>query len=211
MISLGWLGQLRVMLSLTNLVLTDPRLLLVCVYVCCDTTPLGRDVVVVPPPPPRAQVSQLFRVNSNKGQGQPSKIERDYVNPMRVLLLSFPPDVSDQMRDAQFRFERAMADIGKATAGYRKDLPVEVDSKSISDARRGWDEGRAALNDFFALVNAEVGLGDELRQIPPPGPDQFKQYGRSARRFSELQKRTKLCQNRGGPALSQAWGEWRSN
>jgi hypothetical protein len=148
-------------------------------------------------------------VNNNKGQGQPSKIERDYVNPMRVLLLSFPPDVSDEMRDAQFRFEKAMNNIGKATSGYRKDLPVEIDPKSIVDAQKGWDEGRSALNDFFALVNSSVGL-QELKQIPPPGANQFKEYGRSARRFSELQKKTKLCQNRGGPALSQAWGKWRS-
>jgi hypothetical protein len=125
---------------------------------------------------------------------------------MRVLLLSFPPDVSDEMREAQFRFERAMNSISKATAGYRKDLPVEIDSKSITEAQRGWDEGRSALNDFFALINSEVGL-QELRTIPPPGPNQFKEYGRSARRFNELQKKTKLCQNRGGPALSQAWGK----
>merc|ERR1719253_2077520 len=62
------------------------------------------------------EVGQLFQVNNNKGQGQPSKIERDFVNPMRVLLLSFPPDVSEDMRDAQFRFERAVNKISKATA-----------------------------------------------------------------------------------------------
>jgi hypothetical protein len=146
-------------------------------------------------------------VNNNKGQGQPSKIERDYVNPMRVLLLSFPPDISEEMRDAQFRFERAMGNISKAVAGYRKDLPVEIDPKSIVAAQQGWDEGRSALNDFFALINSEVGM-QEMKVIPPPGPNQFKQYGRSARRFNDLQKKTKLCQNRGGPALSQAWGKF---
>jgi hypothetical protein len=140
-------------------------------------------------------VSQLFRVNNNKGQGQPSRIERDYNNPMKVLLLSFPPDVSDEMRNAQFRFEKAMNTISKATAGYKKDLPVEIDSKTILQAKQGWEEGRVALNDFFALVNAEVGLS-ELKPIPSPGPNQVKEYGRSARRFNELQKKTKLCQNR---------------
>jgi hypothetical protein len=152
-------------------------------------------------------VGQLFRVNNNKGQGQPSKIERDYTNPMRVLLLSFPPDVSDEMRDAQFKFEKAMNSISKATAGYRKDLPVEIDSKSIVQAKQGWEDGRLALNEFFGLLNTAVGLS-EMKPIPSSGPNQYKEYGRSARRFNELQKKTKLCQNRGGPALSQAWGKF---
>jgi len=151
-------------------------------------------------------VGQLFQVNNNKGQGQPSKIERDFVNPMRILLLSFPPEFSDDMRDAQFRFERAANKISKATKGYRRDLPVEVDKSSVVDAKAGWDDGRIALNEFFVLLNTAVGL-DELTPIPPPGPDQNKAYGRSARRYNDLQKKIKLCQNRGGPALSQAWGQ----
>ena len=132
--------------------------------------------------------------------------ERDFVNPMRVLLLSFPPDVSEDMRDAQFKFERAANKISKATAGYRRDLPVDIPASSITNAKAGWDEGRIALNEFFVLLNKAVGL-DELTPIPPAGPNQQKEYGRSARRYNELQKKVKLCQNRGGPALSQAWGQ----
>eukprot|EP00533_Pseudo-nitzschia_delicatissima_P014569 CAMPEP_0197269332 /NCGR_PEP_ID=MMETSP1432-20130617/4946_1 /TAXON_ID=44447 /ORGANISM="Pseudo-nitzschia delicatissima, Strain UNC1205" /LENGTH=288 /DNA_ID=CAMNT_0042734465 /DNA_START=40 /DNA_END=906 /DNA_ORIENTATION=+ len=152
------------------------------------------------------EIGQLFQVNNNRGQGQPSKIERDFVNPMRVLLLSFPPDVSEDMRDAQFKFERAANKISKATAGYRRDLPVDIPASSITNAKAGWDEGRIALNEFFVLLNKAVGL-DELTPIPPAGPNQQKEYGRSARRYNELQKKVKLCQNRGGPALSQAWGQ----
>lgn len=152
------------------------------------------------------EIGQLFRVNNNKGQGQPSKIERDYVNPMRILLLSMPPDVSDDMRDAQFRFEKAMNNISKVTSGYRKDLPVEIPAGSVVAASKGWEDGRVALNDFFALLNTATGL-PELKAIPPSGPKQREQYGRSARKFNELIKKTKLCQNRGGPALSQAWGQ----
>jgi len=152
------------------------------------------------------EVGQLFRVNNNRGQGQPSKIERDFINPMRILLLSFPPDVSDDMRDAQFRFEKAANTISKATAGYRRDLPVEIDPSTIVRAKAGWEDGRVALNEFFILLNTAVGL-DELKAIPPSGPNQFKEYGRSSKRYNELQKKIKLCQNRGGPALSQAWGQ----
>jgi hypothetical protein len=150
-------------------------------------------------------VSQLFRVNNNKGQGQPSRMERDYVNPMRVLLLSMPPDEIDDMRDAQFKFERAMASISKATAGYSKDLPVEIPKSAVVAAEQGWEDGRVALNEFFALLNNVTGL-KEMKAIPAAGPNQRDEYGRSKKRYSELVKKTKLCQNRGGPALSQAWG-----
>jgi hypothetical protein len=125
---------------------------------------------------------------------------------MRILLLSFPPEFSDDMRDAQFRFEKAANKISKATAGYRRDLPVEVDASSVKNAKDGWDEGRIALNEFLVLLNSAVGL-DELTPVPPAGPNQSKVYGRSPRRYNELQKKIKLCQNRGGPALSQAWGQ----
>ena len=125
---------------------------------------------------------------------------------MRILLLSFPPDISEDMRDAQFRFEKGANAISKATAGYRRDLPVEIDPKDVARANAGWNEGRIALNEFFVLLNTAVGL-DELTPIPAPGPNQNKEYGRSARRYNELQKKIKLCQNRGGPALSQAWGK----
>jgi hypothetical protein len=151
------------------------------------------------------EIGQLFRVNNNKGQGSPSRIERDYVNPMRVLLLSMPPDVSDDMRDAQFRFEKAMSRISKATSGYRRDLPVEVPASTVTLAKAGWEEGRVALNEFFVLLNGATGL-DELKAIPAAGPKQRDEYGRSYRKYNELVKKTKLCQNRGGPALSQAWG-----
>lgn len=152
------------------------------------------------------EVNLLFQTNNNRGQGQPNKIERDYTNTMRILLLSMPPDESETMRDAQFKFERAMQKISKSTAGVRRDLPVEIDTSLVKTAEQGWEDGRVALNEFLAVLNETTGL-NEMKLIPPPGPDKVKQYGRSARRYFELQKKTKLCQNRGGPALSQAWGQ----
>ena len=152
------------------------------------------------------EVNQLFQTNNNRGQGSPNKIERDYTNVMRILGLSFPPEEAEAMRDAQFQFEKGMAKISKATKGVRRDLPVEIDPSSVLVAKEGWDEGRQALNKFFAVVNESTGL-NELVLIPPAGPDQTKAYGRNKRRYFELMKKTKLCQNRGGPALSQAWGQ----
>lgn len=85
-------------------------------------------------------------------------------------------------------------------------MPVEVPAGSVSAANQGWEDGRVALNEFFVLLNAATGL-PEMKGIPPAGPNQRAEYGRSAKRYSELIKKTKLCQNRGGPALSQAWGQ----
>ena len=46
-----------------------------------------------------------------------------------------------------------------------------------------------------------------MKPIPPIGPNQLAEYGRSQRKYLELKKKIKLCQNRGGPTLSQAWGQ----
>ena len=143
-------------------------------------------------------VGQLFRVNNNKGQGSPSRIEREFTNIVRIMGLSLPPESSEAMRDAQFKFEKAMAKISKVTAGIRRDLPVEISKDAVPTAKAGWEEGRVALNEVFAVLNEATGL-PEMKPIPPAGPNQTAQYGRSSRRYFDLVKKTKLCQNRGGP------------
>lgn len=152
------------------------------------------------------EIGEYFQANNNRGQGNPNRIEREFTNTFRILGLSMPPDTADELREAQFRFEAAMAKISKATNGIRRDLPVEISNDAIPNALAGWDEGRMALNDFFRILNDTTGL-PELRQIPPAGSDQFAKYGRSQRSYVELKKKIKLCQNRGGPTLSNAWGQ----
>ena len=117
-----------------------------------------------------------------------------------------PPEEADAMRDAQFKFEKAMQTCSKATAGVRRDLPVEIDTANVAAAQKGWEDGRVALNEFFTVMNEVTGL-NEMKLIPAEGANQFKEYGRSKRRYEDLVKKTKICQNRGGPALSQAWGQ----
>jgi len=151
-------------------------------------------------------VGEFFQVNNNRGQGNPSRIEREFSNVMRVLGLSMPPDEAEGLQTAQFKFDKAMAMISKSTGGIRRDLPVEIDNSQITMAKTGWNEGRMALNEFFTILNDTTGL-KEMRTIPEVGPNQFAKYGRSERKYIDLKKKIKLCQNRGGPTLSQAWGQ----
>jgi hypothetical protein len=83
---------------------------------------------------------------------------------------------------------------------------VEIDKNTVSNALVGWEGGRQAINEFFDSLNRATGLS-EMRLIPPVGPNQLKDYGRSERRYLDLKKKVKLCQNRGGPSLSQGWGK----
>ena len=183
-------------------------------------------------------ISELVSVRGARGgQGQPSRIERDFVNPskcprlfaslpahcsnsscsalthtienysVRLVGLSMPEDYADRIRESQFDFERAVGKLNKATAGIKRDLSVEIDPSAVSNAKAAWEEGRVAINSFFLTVNEATGLKDEMKVIPPPGPNQLKEYGRSIRRYNELMKKTKLCQNRGGPQLANTWGQ----
>ena len=141
------------------------------------------------------------------GSGGASRIEREFVNPMRIIGLSMPPEYADDIRESQFAFERAMAKLTKATNGIKRDLPVEIDKEAVPKAKEAWEDGRVALNAFFGIINTATGLKGELVAIPPVGPNQQKEYGRSIRRYNEFVKKTRLCQNRGGPTLSAAWGQ----
>merc|ERR1712127_1057592 len=100
-----------------------------------------------------------------------------------------------------------MSKLTKATNGIRRDLPVEIDASAVPKAQAAWEEGRVAFNSFFTILNTATGLKDELTLMPPAGPNQIKEYGRNIRRYNEFMKKTKLCQNRGGPTLSAAWGQ----
>lgn len=71
----------------------------------------------------------------------------------------------------------------------------------------GWETGRVALNSFFTILNDTTGFKNEMKTIPKASPTQIAEYGRSPRKYNDLMKKTRLCQNRGGPTLSAAWGE----
>merc|ERR1719232_1408883 len=99
-------------------------------------------------------------------------------------------------------FERSMFKLSKLTKGIKRDLPVELSPSLLADARGMWEEGRVSYNSFISTLNKATEL-NELKLIASSKTD----YPRSERRYVELKKRLRTCQNRGGPALSQAWGQ----
>jgi hypothetical protein len=78
-----------------------------------------------------SDVSELFCMDNNCGQGQPSKIECDYVNLMRIMLLNMPPGVTDEMCYAQFRFEKAMNDTRCKTTYWQQERLAHGDSSQF--------------------------------------------------------------------------------
>ena len=85
------------------------------------------------------QVGELF-------QSKPTRIEREFTNVMRIVGLSMPPDEAEEMRAAQYEFEKAMGVLSKLTLGIRRDLPIELDPQIVTKAKAAWDDGRVGLN-----------------------------------------------------------------
>lgn len=147
-------------------------------------------------------VNSVFVSNGGRGASGVSRLEREFINPMRILVLSMPPDESEELRDAMNAFERSMFKLAMVTKGVRRDLPVELPPSMLTDASNRWEEGRVSFNSFIAVLNKVTEL-NELKPIASSKAD----YPRSERRYLELKKKLRICQNRGGPALSQAWGQ----
>jgi hypothetical protein len=87
-------------------------------------------------------------------QSKPTRIEREFTNVMRVVGLSMPPDEAEEMRAAQYDFEKAMAQLSKITLGIRRDLPVELDADIVNKAKAAWDDGRVGLNKLYVSASA---------------------------------------------------------
>lgn len=136
------------------------------------------------------------------GDGSGSRLERELINPMTILSLSFPPDAGgDEMAEAITEFRKAMGLLGKA-APSSPGVTVGPSSAEVALAVRRWDEGRQALNRFYAALNAAT----ETNRIVLI-PAEASAYPRSKERFVQLNKDAALCRNRGGEALAGLWGQ----
>jgi len=148
------------------------------------------------------EINSMFSSNNARAGVSVSRIERDFINPMRILTLSMPPDIEDELRDAAFSFEKSMSQLYKSTKGIRRDLPVDLSPSLITDVKKSWENGRLSFNTFLDTINKATGL-NELKLVAVTKSE----YPRSERKYLELKKTMKLCQNRGGQTLSNTWGK----
>ena len=107
-------------------------------------------------------------------QSKPTRIEREFTNVMRVVGLSMPPDEAEEMRAAQYEFEKAMANLSKITLGIRRDLPVELDPQIVSKAKAAWDDGRVGLNKLYVQMRSVGFLKSEDSHIVNFAPRPFQ-------------------------------------
>jgi len=146
-------------------------------------------------------IGNLMSGSSIGSAQSPSKLEREIVNPMRIVSLAFPPDAGgDEMAAALGKFQKAMFYLNKK-AGRAPGPTQRPSAQEIGVALGYWEEGRVALNEFFATLN-EATSTKRLTSIPKD----VKAYPRSKKLYTQLQKDAKLCQNRGGQVLADVWG-----
>lgn len=170
-----------------------PALQLAADFYVFEMEPLVRE------PAKWAKFEDLFRESAARGgQGQPSRIEREFISPMRMMTTTFPEP--DAMQLAQQDFSKHMRAIQKKTIGYSAgDIPPEAVQKEVSVA---FDQGRDSLNAFLLGINDATGAS---RMVAIP--KDYAAYPRSKSRYLELKRNLAKCQNRGGEALAGIWGQ----
>ena len=137
-----------------------------------------------------------------------SRLEREFITPMRQVALAFPPDLyGDEMQASINDFQVAMF---KFSTLARKNAQIgnvaAPSAKEIKALEAAFEEGRLAFNKFIVAVNAGVGAS---LLVPVPTVSQALKgegYPRSKRLYTQLLKDAALCRNRGGEQLAGLWG-----
>jgi hypothetical protein len=146
-------------------------------------------------------IGSLMESKSIGSAQSPSKMEREFISPMRVLSLAFPPDLGgEDMQAALNDFQRSMFQLGRAAGSSSGSLAAPSD-KELKRALELWDQGRVSLNRFYTVLNDATGA-KKFTTIPAKGEG----YPRSERLYTQLNKDAALCRNRGGEALAGLWG-----
>jgi len=151
------------------------------------------------------RISELTEAGTAGTAATVSRLEREFVTPMKILTLAFPPDLGgEEMQTSLDAFQRSMfvlarqARKGASTGNTAGATPAE-----IKEIFATYELGRVSLNKFFAAVNEGTGT-QRLVEIPTKANE--KAYPRSKALYTALLKEAAICRNRGGEALAGLWG-----
>jgi hypothetical protein len=148
-------------------------------------------------------IGALVESKSIGSAQSPSRMEREFIGPMRVLSLAFPPDLGgDEMQAALGSFQKAMGKLGKVASSTQGVVTEAPSKKEIDGVLANWEAGRVSINGFFAALNSAT-QSTRMITIPAEG----KGYPRSKELYTQLKKDAALCRNRGGEQLAGIWGQ----
>jgi hypothetical protein len=147
--------------------------------------------------------------STNIGSAQSvSRLDREFITPMRILALAFPPDLGgEDMQSAIDNFQKSMFRLSSlARKNAMTGNVAAPNAAEIKEVETAFDGGRKALNAFYEAVNTGAGAA-RLTPIPPiPQMMKGEGYPRSKTLYTQLLKDAALCRNRGGEQLAGLWG-----
>jgi hypothetical protein len=138
-----------------------------------------------------------------------SRLDREFITPMRQVALAFPPDMyGEEMQDSIDNFQKAMFRFSTlARRNAQTGNTAGPSQKEIKEVEEAFNACRVSLNAFFAAVNSGVGAA-RLTPIPTVGEAiKGENYPRSKVLYTQLLKDAALCRNRGGEVLAGLWGQ----
>lgn len=97
-----------------------------------------------------------------------SSLEREYLTPMRILTLSFPPDAGgDEMQEALDKFQASAFRLSaQARRGQTTGNVAQPSVEEVAAVLKSWDDGRMSINAFFDALNTGTST-TRLVGIPP--------------------------------------------
>lgn len=151
------------------------------------------------------RISELTEAKTAGAGTTTSRMEREFVTPMKILSLAFPPDLGgEDMQTNLDVFQKSMFQLSaQARRGSSTGNTAGASSAEIKEIFKTYDTGRVALNNVFAALNEATGTS---RLVAIPAAGNVKAYPRSKQLYTDLLKEAALCRNRGGEALAGLWG-----
>lgn len=141
-----------------------------------------------------------------------SKFEREFLTPMRILSLAFPPDAGgEEMQDALNKFQQVVYQMTRqARAGQTTGNLANPSGKEVAALEAVWNAGAVQINAFYNALNTATSVPGQPRTpglpLLVPIPVNGVGYPRKKSLYTQLMKDSALCRNRGGEALAGLWG-----